>query len=279
MSPLFKLEDIPESIIRLPAFPSVITELLGDLDDDNSSMMALARHAERDPVVTGRILSTANRMLRYEGWPEVHDVYIAVSLIGFARIREIVLTTCIVNFTGNFCSKRLYWGHSLAVGIGAHELAGMVGVNPNIALVAGLLHDVGQLWMSYFHPREFQETRLQVAVHGREICAAERERFGFDHCRVGEVVSRHWQLPEDIVCAIAHHHAPDDKAAANKLAAITCMAEYIANALDLPCRDVNRVDRLPDAILETLGIDWRQDCSALFGAIDARYQYASMIFA
>ncbi|MDR1887859.1 MAG: HDOD domain-containing protein [Zoogloeaceae bacterium] len=278
MHPPFKLADIPESIVRLPAFPGVITELLNDLDDDNSSMLALARHVERDPVVTGRILSAANRMLRYEGWSEVRDVYTAVSLIGFARIREIVLTTCIVSFTGVFCSKRFYWGHSLAVGIGARELAAMVNVDPNTALVTGLLHDVGQLWMSYFHPLEFQQTRLLVEVHGREVCAAEREHFGFDHCQVGEIVARHWGLPEDVIVSIANHHTPDEQAAKNKLVAITGMAERIANALDLPCRDINRVDNLSPAILHTLDLDWTQDHSDLLGAIDARYQYAAMVF-
>ncbi|GHT95529.1 hypothetical protein AGMMS49545_18650 [Betaproteobacteria bacterium] len=114
MPPPFKLADIPDTVVRLPAFPGVITELLDDLNDDNSSMLALARHVERDPVVTGRILSAANRMLRHEGWPEVRDVYTAVSLIGFSRIREIVLTTCIVSFTGIFCSKRFYWAALLA---------------------------------------------------------------------------------------------------------------------------------------------------------------------
>ncbi|GHU13369.1 HD family phosphohydrolase [Betaproteobacteria bacterium] len=278
MPPPFKLADIPDTVVRLPAFPGVITELLDDLNDDNSSMLALARHVERDPVVTGRILSAANRMLRHEGWPEVRDVYTAVSLIGFSRIREIVLTTCIVSFTGIFCSKRFYWGHSLAVGIGARELAATVNVDPNTALVAGLLHDVGQLWMSYFYPLEFQQVRLLVEVHGKEVCAAEREHFGFEHCQVGEIVARHWELPADVIAAIAYHHTPDESAAKNKLVAITCMAENIANALDLPCRDVNRVDGLPPGILQTLKLDWSEDHSDLLGAIDARYQYASMIF-
>ncbi|GHU14520.1 HD family phosphohydrolase [Betaproteobacteria bacterium] len=278
MPPSFKLEDIPDTVVRLPAFPGVITELLNDLDDDNSSMLALARHVERDPVVTGRILSAANRMLRHEGRPEVRDVYTAVSLIGFSRIREIVLTTCIVCFTETFCSKRFFWGHSLAVGIGARELAATVNVDPNTALVAGLLHDVGQLWMSYFYPLEFQHVRLQVEVHGKEVCAAEREHFGFEHGQVGEIVARHWGLPADVIAAIANHHTPDESAAQNKLVALTCMAEYIANALDLPPRGVNRVDALSLAIFQTLKLDWSEDHSDLLGAIDARYQYASMIF-
>ncbi|MDR2625638.1 MAG: HDOD domain-containing protein [Zoogloeaceae bacterium] len=272
-----KLTDLPESITRLPAFPRIISELLADLDDENSSMLTLARHVERDPVVTGRILSAANRILYYEGWPEVRDIYTAVSLIGFTRIREIVLTTSMVSFSGH-CRTRFSWEHSLAVGISAQELAQRVEVNPHVALVAGLLHDVGQLWMSCIHPLEFQQARLLVEVHGKEICAAEKELFGFDHCTIGAMIARHWRLPADVAAAIGHHHAPSDEAAAQKLVSITHVAELIANALDLPSRNVNRVTRLSPAAHKCLGVDWSQDCSALFGAIEARYQYASAIF-
>ncbi|MDR1351562.1 MAG: HDOD domain-containing protein [Zoogloeaceae bacterium] len=277
MSLNLKLADLPESIARLPAFPKIISELLADLDDENSSMLTLAQHVERDPVVTGRILSAANRILYYEGWPEVRDIYTAVSLIGFTRIREIVLAASTVSFAGH-CRTRFSWEHSLAVGIGAQELAQLVNVNPHVALVAGLLHDVGQLWMSCIHPLEFQRARLLVEVHGKEICAAERELFGFDHCTIGAMVAHHWRLPADVVAAIGHHHTPSDKAATQKLVAITHMAELIANALNLPHRNVNRVTRLSPVVHKTLGVDWSQDCSALFGAIEARYQYASVIF-
>ncbi|MDR2365132.1 MAG: HDOD domain-containing protein [Zoogloeaceae bacterium] len=272
-----KLEDLPASIDRLPAFPRIISELLTDLDDDNSSMLTLAQHVERDPVVAGRILSAANRILYYEGWPEVRDIYTAVSLIGFKRIREIVLTTGTASFAGH-CRARFSWEHSLAVGIGAQELAPLVNVNPHVALVAGLLHDLGHLWMSCIHPLEFQRTRLLVEVHGKDVCAAERELFGFDHCVIGAVIAHHWRLPADVVAAIGHHHLPSDNAATQKLVAITHVAELIANALDLPCRDINRVTRLSPVAHKTLGVDWSQDCSALFGAIEARHQYASVIF-
>jgi putative nucleotidyltransferase with HDIG domain len=272
-----KPEDLSASIARLPAFPRVISELLADLEDENSSMLTLARHVERDPVLTGRILSAANRILYHEGWPEVRDIYTAVSLIGFARIREIVLAASAVSFAGH-CRVRFSWEHSLAVGIGAQELAQRVNVNPHVALVAGLLHDVGQLWMSCVHPLEFQQARLLAEAHDKEICAAERELFGLDHCAIGAMVAQHWRLPADVVAAIAHHHMPSDKAAAQKLVAITHVAELIANALDLPCRAANQVVRLSPVAQETLGVDWSQDCGALFGAIDARYQYASVIF-
>jgi len=278
MAILLTPEKIKQEVARLPAFPHVIYGLLSDLDDDNSSMMAMAQHVERDPVLAGRILSVANRLLRHEGWPEARDVYTAVSLIGFAQIREIVLTTCVSGFNRNLASQHLQWSHSLAAGIAAQELASRANCNQSEALVAGLLHDIGQFWLAYVRPLEFQQVRLQVEVHNVEIGAAECAMFGIDHCEVGRIIAEHWQLPQGITDAIAYHHAPDDKIASNPIVASVHLAEMIVQALDLPHRELNYVSRLSSIACRTLGLEWDQDNSDLLGAIDARYQYALSVF-
>lgn len=271
-------QDIIASMAKLPAFPRVICELMQDLDDDNSSMLTLSRHVQCDPVVTGRILAVANNLLRQEGRNEVRDVFTAVSMIGFTRIRDIVLATSVAMFAGRFHARSYFWEHSLAVGIGAQELARKVGVNQDHALVAGLLHDIGQLWMAYFHPLEFQHVRLRVEVHGEPVCLAETQQFGLHHCEVGRCVASQWGLPQEVCGAIYSHHAPDAEAGANKLIALTHLAELIANALDLPRREENQVSTLENAVSQALNLDWSQDFSPLLGRIEARYRYASPLF-
>ncbi|MDR1850195.1 MAG: HDOD domain-containing protein [Zoogloeaceae bacterium] len=278
MSILITPEKIQQEVVNLPAFPPAVYGLLSDLEDENAGMMVMAQHVERDPILAGRVLSTANRLLRNEGWPEVRDVYTAVSLIGFAQIREIVLTTCISGSNKNLASQHLQWSHSLAAGIAAKELASRVKCNHDEALVAGLLHDVGQFWLAYVRPLEFQQVRLQVEVHNVEISEAERAMFGVDHCEVGRIIAEHWQLPKEITDAIAHHHAPADKIAGNPIVASVHLAEMIVQALDLPHRDLNYVSRLSSIACRALEIDWDKDNLSLLGAIDARYQYALSVF-
>ena len=278
MTVLITPQKVKQEISRLPSFPQVVNELLPVLDDDGSSMMVLAQHVERDPVLTGRILSAANRLLRSEGWQEVRDVYTAASLIGFSRIREIALTTSIANLNGHFASQHFHWAHCLAAGIAAQELALRAKSDQNGALVAGLLHDIGQLWLAYFHPLEFQQVRLQVEVHNMEICEAEQMMFGMDHTKIGGIIAEHWQLPTDITAAIAHHHDPDNKLASNPTVAAVHLAEAIIQALDLPHRDMNYVFRVSSTACRTMGVHWGEESFALLGAIDARYQYALSVF-
>ncbi|MDR0528629.1 MAG: HDOD domain-containing protein [Zoogloeaceae bacterium] len=277
--PTITSEDIVRQVESLPAFPQIVIELMADLEDDSASMMTLARHIERDPIITGKVLAAGNRLLRHEGWPEARDVYTAVSLIGFSRVKKIVLAASIADFTVNFVGKHFHWAHSLAVGIAAQELALRVNVNPDCALVAGMLHDLGQFWLAYSYPLEFQQVRLSVEVHGADVCAAEQERFGMDHCEIGRIVAEYWRIPADLVSAIANHHAQNEKALTEKIPALTHIADVIVQALDLPRREFNRVSRISSLACRTMGINWNDEESIqILGAIDARYQYASEIF-
>ncbi|MDR0234169.1 MAG: HDOD domain-containing protein [Zoogloeaceae bacterium] len=278
MNMLLTPQKIEQEISRLPAFPTVVNELLRDLEDENSSMMVLAQHVECDQVMTGRILAAANRFLRAEGWSEARNVYTAVSMIGFSRIRDIVLTSTIAGLNGNFASQHFHWRHCLAAGIASQELLAKVKGNQSEALVAGLLHDIGQLWLAYFCPLEFQQVRLQVEVHDTGIRDAERAMFGMDHCDVGRIIAEYWRLPKDIIAAIANHHEPDDKVALSPIAASVHLAEAIIQALDLPYRDQNCVFRISGTACRTLGIQWDEESFGLLGAIDARYQHALSVF-
>jgi HD-like signal output (HDOD) protein len=100
-----------------------------------------------------------------------------------------------------------------------------------------------------------------------------------DHNEVGGIVAEYWQLPKDIVAAIANHHDANDQAAQNPVVAAVHLAEMITYALDLPRRESNSVSYISGAACRTLGIRWDDEGSfALLGVIDARYQHALSVF-
>lgn len=288
-TPLTK-ERIIELAESLPAFPQVVTDILGILDNDNAGLRKLASYVERDPVITAKVLalvnSAANR-IREEIAPR--DVYTAISLIGLANVRKIVLAHSTINFLKGLpksTQSSHFWEHSVAVGICAQELAKNYAVSTDYALIAGLLHDVGQLWMACFYPEELQRVQLQrvhnTAAIGRktDIIEAERAQFGgLDHTEIGAILATYWGLPDAVVAAIKYHHAPD-LGLPNPLIAITHVAEVISNALDLTEREGNQVSTLSELACEELGIDWEkeEDVSRLFGEIEARTEYACTSF-
>lgn len=275
-----KLSDaeINERAISLPAFPRVVNDILQALDDDNATLGAIVQFVERDPVITGRIVSLANSAaLGVRHSAQLRDVNMAVSLIGLARVREIVLAVSLAEFARESRMAAYFWEHSVAVAVTAQELGRYTRIAPDYALVAGLLHDIGQLWMARFYPQEFETVRSTVNFSERGIVDVERQYFGMDHCQIGGVLASRWGLPASVVSAIGHHHDPTP-VPDEKLACLTHVAEVLSNALDLTGREENQVDRLSDVACQAIGFDWEQDLNALFGKIEARTEHACRVF-
>lgn len=270
--------EIIERSKSMPAFPKVVTDILATLDDDGATLGSLVSHVEHDPVITARILSIANSaaMAGHSG-SNVNDVRKAISLIGLAKIREITLAVSLAEFTHGCRMASYFWEHSVAVGICAMELGRFTHHSADYALVAGLLHDIGQLWMAHFYPLEFQMVRSATSNGNEGINEIERRYFGVDHCHIGRQLATYWGLPQAVVDAISFHHDPD-AGLAEKLVAIIHVAEVLSNALDLTGRDGNLVAHISGAACDQLGIDWTQDFGPLFGRIEARTEYACRVF-
>lgn len=269
--PTLTPEDVLASLPSLPAFPRIVLQIVEVLDDDNASLNALVNHLQRDPVIAGRVLSAANAS-RY-GSRSLGGVSAAVSLIGMRRVREIVLTTSLLDFSRQTRAPQFYWEHSLAVGIACRELGHLLHLDEDRTLIAGLLHDIGKLWMIHLYPEPSLQLQLRLQQQPRPLCAVEQEIFGLDHCAIGAIIARHWQLPEDVIEAIANHHQYG-LIEPGPLAAVTHVAEAICHALELPPRDDPQLIEVSAQALHQVGINWEADQSELLGAIEARFQHA-----
>lgn len=267
----------------LPAFPRIVMEILATLDDPDASLNLLADHIKHDPVITARVLSMANSAaLQTRRLSMVRDVFTATSLIGIGRVRETTLTTRIGDFVSGAMGHgggKGFWQHSVAVGVCSEELANHVGLRApgDMALVAGLLHDIGQLWMNRFRPQTSKETWDDALSHTLGIDAAERGHFGVDHGIVGAWLAEHWQLPVPVIEAIRHHHDAGTERD-EPLVPLLHVAEVLSNALDLGGRTENRVTYISGTACSRLGLTWDEHIRPLFGRIEARSAHASQVF-
>lgn len=271
-------DEIVEKTAQLPAFPLVVTHILETIDDDNATLGDLVAHIERDPVITARVValaSSASMKGRHE--VKLGDVYTATSLIGMSRLREVVIGTNLAEFARSARVSTFFWEHSVAVGVSAQELARHIGISMDYAFVAGLLHDIGQLWLARFYPQEFQLARKVAEAGIRAMVDAEKDQFGMDHCLLGRYIAECWGLPKPIIDAIYLHHHPDERHP-DKLVAVTHVAEVIANALNLGHREGNQVTYLSPSACAMLHMDFTEDLQHMFGRMEARTNYACTIF-
>ncbi len=281
----------------LPAFPRVIAEILTTIDDPDTNLNLIVRHIEHDPVVAGRVMALANTAAASRGREGgVRDVYTATSMVGLARIREIAVVASFIGFARDVAPAAMsgFWQHSVAVGVCAEEVASYATVRVSVAsaLIAGLMHDIGQLWLSRFEPAMFADVRRNALARNVGIDVVERERFGVDHSTIGAWLAEGWSLPETIVGAIASHHAADSQdsesgaanlagmeaLADNPLIAVVHVAEMLCNALDLAGRPENRVTRVSALACRLLGLSWGEEIRPLLGRIEGRARHAGVFF-
>lgn len=267
----------------LPSFPRVITEILASLDDPETNLNVLTDFITHDPVIAARVLSFANRAAeRTRSIGSVRDIYTATSLIGMGRIREIALVSSLGHFVGSSLPEGTplsYWQHSVAVGVCAQELAIHIDapVSSDSALIAGLLHDIGQLWFYRFQKDTYKLVRHEAHNQGVGIEAAERKHYSVDHSQIGGWLAEHWALPAGITAAIAHHHDPE-AALDDLLVPVVAIAEVLSNALDLTERAENQVTHVSIAACMKLDLAFDSSVQPLFGRIEARSRHANSMF-
>lgn len=267
----------------LPGWPVVLNDILATLDNPDANMQVLIRAIQRDPVVTGRVLWVANTAGAQGHWDHepITDITTAVQMAGLAKVRHVTLISSLstlasgarVGVGGRF------WKHSLAVGVGCEELAQHTGRSDlaSSALVAGLLHDVGQLWLGHLDPEAMRQCHRQAQAERCSVEDLEREAFGATHSQVGRWLADMWKLPDDVCTAIACHHTGLDPMG-GVLTSLVHLSEVLSHALALEPEGNSAPVRVSTLACERIGLDADDDLRPLFGRMEARARHAFHFF-
>ena len=266
------MDDVMAKVPALPALPQIVKHILDSLANENVDLDSLGSVIASDPAVAVRLLAAANTGMF--GGHKVSSLHQAMMLLGIGRVKQITLATAIIDrFKAPLPFDVSYlWRHSLAVAVCAQDIARHADVDPEVAYIAGLLHDIGQLLIFAADPYGYAEI-FSLREGGGSLAALENEHLGLNHADVGGELARRWNLPDDIVEAISRHHTLDADPPASELADVVHVAAALAHALDLDGSTNNIVPPLSDFSAARLGIDWDQFASH-FPLIEARYDGA-----
>jgi putative nucleotidyltransferase with HDIG domain len=77
------------------------------------------------------------------------------------------------------------------------------------AFTAGMLHDVGKVFLATHVPSEFAASLERASANHEPLIAVEKAMFGASHAELGAYLLGIWGLPQSIVDAVAAHHALD----------------------------------------------------------------------
>jgi hypothetical protein len=77
---------------------------------------------------------------------------------------------------------------------------------PEKAYLAGLLHDLGFLVISFLYTEDFRECLRRASEQQVPLHVIEEQVLGFTHCESGQMLCEHWGLPKELVDAARCHH-------------------------------------------------------------------------
>ena len=246
----------------LPSIPHIYRQLREMLQDEDTTLSQLAELIAEDPPITAKLLQLVNSAFFGTG-RRIASVHEALAVIGLNTMQGLVLGTGIYcQFITDRAANEVelleqLWRRSVAIGtlarrIGAAE--GLAGPALDSCFTSGLLHDLGQLILTFNLPKQWDEIQQLAQARNTSARKAEQAVLKVDHSILGAYLLGLWALPTPIVEAVAYQNIPS-QSPHNDFCALT--AVHVAKALH------DTEAELDSSYLESLGIcgrlaAWRQ---------------------
>lgn len=259
--------DNPDSLnhtvmqLAIPALPNNIHHLFKVLSDDQLNNRQLAEVIHHYPSIAARLIALANSAWIAPLKP-VTSLAAACSRLGLTTIRS---TSIALSIASPFDSLRCpafdveqFWTTSMLVSEGADLLAWRIPAlqlsveSRNTVRTAGLLHNLGLLWLAHTRP---EETGLAF-----ELCSnnqfitlqqAMQQCLDTDYCEAGGWLAHQWGLPEVLANTLRYHLDSSYHNSAWEIVALVGFAVKMVSELQ------KGSDQLPKGCsrLEALGVD------------------------
>ncbi len=193
--------------VRLPSFPDVAERVQRVLADERATPAQVAKVLGADAALAARILRIANSSAFNPAGRAITDLPGAVNRLGHELVRSAALSFAIRQMKFVDADDALrpqlqeLWRKGALVAAIAYVVARETrAALPDEALVSGLMHNLG---------------RLYLLVRARGLSSEVAESGLWDqvqhdwHPRIGRMILEHWKFPERIVFAVADQNAWD----------------------------------------------------------------------
>ncbi len=223
-----KLEGLLKACPDLPSLPGVAVELVREIQRGDTDLDRICSLLERDPALAAKVVSVANSSVYRRGSPAT-TVRRATLALGANTVSTLALSFSLVRQRSG---KRTFdfarfWKRVLLSAVAARVLARVAHVEPEEALLAGLLQDIGILALQAALPEYDAVLRESRNDHLR-LERLERERLGASHQEVGAWLVERWSLPDSLGNAVLGSHVPLDDARGSALGRCVAASGYVA---------------------------------------------------
>ncbi len=201
-------EELSQGTVELPAFPDVALRIKNALEDPDVSAGQVAKVVGSDPVFSARLLKVANSVAIAGGGKPIADIPAAIARIGFKMAHNIAVSIAVNQLMNAGASGQLeadfkkLWRHSVNVAAYSFVIAKKIAkINPDKALLGGLMHDIGKIYILSRTASDFPELCDDPAALGAVL----REW----HTGVGSAILQNWDFDEELVMVADEHELYD----------------------------------------------------------------------
>lgn len=240
----------------LPSAPKVVQTLIDSFDDEDVDPIKIAMLVEKDPVLTAKLLKTANSAF-FGITRNVTNAREAMSVLGLIKVRALVIAAALGDGFHQVGGVNMsqFWRYSLNTAALSRYIALPIRIDENTAYTAGLIHAVGKLVMHAGMPEKMLELDRSVSMLDLKRAETERALFGYSYAEVGAALAREWHFPKRMIDAIGHHTAPFDKDVYEPIAGVIHIGAWRARAEEHERRSELLINTYPDPVGVILGID------------------------
>lgn len=199
----FEVRKAAEEALRreLPldaTLPAVAREVHRMAGDPSVTLDQLSGTLARDPFMAAQLVALANSPFYRPRNGSIQGVREAVQRVGIDGVRTSILLPALKSRLLRGAETARLWSHGNEVATLCPFVAGLAGVKPEAAHLAGLLHDAGRLFL----------TQLSSILPGG---AGPLTPAAIDslHEWAGSALLERWGLPRPIVEAAGNHHHPE----------------------------------------------------------------------
>lgn len=191
---------IENNELILPTLPDVAIKIQQMMDNMDVPATKIVTLVSGDPVIAAQLIKTANSAAHAEK-AKVDNTQAAISRLGYRALRNLVLSITmsrLANADHPAIKKLLtgYWEHSREVAAISYLLAkNQAHLNPDEAMLAGLVHDIGTLPLCMY----VDKTRTNFDGEALDALILQFRS------QIGAMLLRAWGFPAELVEVISEH--------------------------------------------------------------------------
>ncbi len=177
----------------LPTIPDVCFKIRRAINADNSNVSSIARVVQIDPSITARLIQISNSSL-YLGRKKIESCPEALTRLGLKAAQDIITAFAmksVFNAKSPVIRHKMaeLWTHSSYIAsisaVFAHKIPGF---DPDRAMLAGLVHDIGIVPIL-----TYADNHPDIIAHPKDLVETVKEL----RTDIGVQIIRQWDFPDD----------------------------------------------------------------------------------